>query len=140
MNNNQRILYENTSTILHNKNYYFEPIDRDCSPSNSSSSQANYAHIIQRPVPISNYNLNNIDEHSQQQEHEDFSKAKRNSTMSLKQPSMDSTIRPCALPRSVTTDQFAINKNQANRLYYYPSVQDVLDALNRHSNFKESIV
>ncbi|CAM2708404.1 unnamed protein product [Rotaria socialis] len=143
-NNNHRILYENASTILSNKNFYFEPIDRDLSTNAAPPSQINQVHLIQRPVPISNYNLNKIIEHSQeqqqQQQQQSFSQRKRNTTMNFKSSPTDSTMRSCALPRSITTDQFAINKTQTNRLYYYPSVQDVLDALNRHSNFKESIV
>jgi hypothetical protein len=42
----------------------------------------------------------------------------------------------------MTSDQIGINQNSThnNKLYYYPSVQDVLDALNRRSFDKESFV
>jgi hypothetical protein len=115
-NNNNRILYENSSS------YQFQPIDQDFS-SNSTFSQLNNSHLIQRPIPIerpkkpSQYAL----------------QAKRNSTVNL-----DTTIRSYGLPRSMTSDQLANNTPQ--RLYYYPSVQDVLDALNRLSFDKESYV
>ena len=123
--NNNRLLYENASAILHNKKYHFEPIDRDFSLSPaSSSSQSNTSSIIQRPIPISN---------TQQQY---VLQPKRNSTINI-----DSTIRSYALPRSMTSDQLTNNNNNTtNRLYYYPSVQDVLDALNRRSFDKESYV
>ncbi|CAF5179218.1 unnamed protein product, partial [Rotaria magnacalcarata] len=114
-----------------------EPIDRDLSTNAAPPARMNQAHLIQRPVPISNCNLNKIIEHSheqQQQQQQGFSQKNRNTTMNFKPSPTDSTMRSCALPRSITTDQFAISKTQTNRLYYYPSVQDVLDALNRHSN------
>ncbi|CAF4651421.1 unnamed protein product [Rotaria sp. Silwood1] len=139
MNSNKRILNENTSTILHNKNYYFEPIDRDFS-TNLTTSQTNHSHSIQRPVPISNYQLNTVMERSQQYQQSYSLQTKTNSTMNINPSNIDLTIRSYGLPRSITTDQFSNNKNSKNRSYYYPSVQDVLDALNQDSNFKESFV
>ncbi|CAF2404249.1 unnamed protein product [Rotaria sp. Silwood2] len=140
MNTNNRRLYENTSPILHNKNYYFEPIDRDFS-TNLTTSQTNHSHLIQRPVPISNFQLNTLMERSQQQQQQQyFLQTKTNSTTNINSSNIDSTIRSYGLPRSVTTDQFSNNKTSKTRSYYYPSVQDVLDALNRESNFKESFV
>ncbi|CAF3385266.1 unnamed protein product [Rotaria sp. Silwood1] len=139
MNSNKRILNENTSTILHNKNYYFEPIDRDFS-TNLTTSQTNHSHSIQRPVPISNYQLNTVMERSQQYQQSYSLQTKTNSTMNINPSNIDLTIRSYGLPRSITTDQFSNNKNPKNRSYYYPSVQDVLDALNQDSNFKESFV
>ncbi len=106
--NHNQVLYENINA------YQFQPINQDCS-SNSNSTQVNNSHLIQRPIPISNYQI------------------KRNSTMNI-----DSTIRSYGLSRSITSDQLA--NHSTNRLYYYPSVQDVLDALNRRSFDKESFV
>ena len=110
MNSNERYLHENTST------YQFQPIDRSC-----SSSQINNSHLIQRPVPISSTPKTTSQQY------------KRNSTINI-----DTTIRSYGLPRSVTSDH--LSNNRPNRLYYYPSVQDVLDALNHRSFEKESFV
>ena len=109
--NQNQVLYENITA------YQFQPIDQDCS-TNSTSSQKNPSHLIQRPVPIQT-NANT---------------KKRNSTADINAP-----IRSYGgLPRSVTSDQLV--NHTTNRLYYYPSVQDVLDALNRRSFDKESFV
>jgi len=107
------------NTNNNNKNlssYQFQPIDQDFS-SNSRLSQLNNSHLIQRPEKPLQYSL----------------QAKRNSIVNI-----DPTIRSYGLPRSVTSDQLANNIPQ--RLYYCPSVQDVLDALNRRSFDKESFV
>jgi hypothetical protein len=134
-NNNNRILYENASTLLHNKNYHFQPINQGF-PSNSAiSSQTNHSNLIQRPIPISTYRSNAS---IQQQQY--TLQTKTNSTVNINTSDIDTTIRSYVLPRSITTDQIAINTNTTNRLYYYPSVQDVLDALNRRSFDKESFV
>lgn len=119
MNNNNQILYDDTNS------YQFQPINQDYS-SNLTSSQINNSHLIQRPVPISN------NERSKKSSQYSF-QAKRNSTVNI-----DTTIRSYGLPRSMTSEHLA--NNTPNRLYYYPSVQDVLDALNRRSFDKESYV
>ena len=68
MNTNNRMLYENASTILHN-DYQFEPIDHDfpsidigTMPSSAISTpyQTTNPHAIKRPVPINNYHSNPI--------------------------------------------------------------------------------
>jgi hypothetical protein len=115
-NNNNRILYGKESP------YQFQPIDCDFS-SNSTSSQINNSHLIQRPIPISN----------PKKSPQYVLQTKRNSTANI-----DTTIRSSGIPRSVTSDHIA--SNTTNRLYYYPSIQDVLDALNRRSFDKESFV
>ena len=128
-NQNNRISYDNASTSLHNKNYHFQPIDQDF----SSISAASSSNLIQRPIPISNYRSNtSLQQHTLQ--------TKRNSTVNINSSDIDTTIRSYVIPRSITTDQIAITNNATNRLYYYPSVQDVLDALNRRSFDKESFV
>jgi len=126
-NNNNQILYENISS------YQFQPIDHDFS-SNSTLSQINNSHSIQRPIPISNYQSNTVIERPKKPPQQQYNfHTKRNSTVNL-----DTTIRSYALPRSMTSEHLA--NNPPNRLYYYPSVQDVLDALNRRSFDKESFV
>ena len=110
MSQNKEVLYENT------KPYQFQPIEQD-----SISSQSNTSHSIQRPVPI------------ERAKKPYTFQTKRNSTMNI-----DSSVRSYGLPRSLTSDHLA--NNSSNRLYYYPSVQDVLDALNRRSFDKESFV
>jgi hypothetical protein len=117
--NNNQVFYENINA------YQFQPIDQGCS-SNLTSSQINNSHSIQRPVPISNSQTNTNIERPKKQ-------AKRNSIVNI-----DSTIRSYGIPRSVTSDHLA--NHPTNRLYYCPSVQDVLDALNRRSFDKESFV
>lgn len=119
-NSNNRIIYENPSPILQNQDYYFEPIDHDLKSSTTNS------HSIQRPTPSDNHCSKRCP-------------TKRNSTINIKPMEIDSTIRSYALPRSVTADQLA-KSSTTNRLYYYPSVQDVLDALNRRAFDKESFV
>ncbi|CAF3850000.1 unnamed protein product, partial [Adineta steineri] len=152
MNNNNRMLYENASTILHN-DYQFEPIDHDfpsidisTMPSSAISTphQVNNPHVIKRPVPINNYHSNPVIERPKKYHQQQYViTTKRNSTIN---PSdFDSTTRSYTLPRSMTSDQISNNNNNNsstnnNRLYYYPSVQDVLDALNRRSFDKESFV
>lgn len=96
--------------------YQFQPIDQDYS-SNKTSPQ----NSIQRPIPV----LNKSSPYVLQ--------GKRNSTINI-----DTTIRSYGLPRSMTSEHLA--NNTSNRLYHYPSVQDVLDALNRRSFDKESYV
>ncbi|CAF1461465.1 unnamed protein product [Adineta steineri] len=139
-NSNNRILYDNATTILHNKNYYFEPIDH-ASTSNSTSIQINNSQIIQRPVPIMNHHHHHHSDkvNEQPKKHQYMPQTKRNSTIDMNPSNIDSTIRSHALSRSVTTDRLARNTT-TNKLYYYPSVQDVLDALNRRSFDKESFV
>ncbi|CAF4180815.1 unnamed protein product, partial [Rotaria sp. Silwood2] len=153
MNNNNRMLCENASTILHN-DYQFEPIDHDFPsidvstiPSSAISTpyQANNPHSIKRPVPINNYYSNPVIERPKKYHQQQYIlTTKRNSTIN---PSdIDSTARSYTLTRSLTTDQIGNTNNSTNRstnnnrLYYYPSVQDVLDALNRRSFDKESFV
>ncbi|CAF0841263.1 unnamed protein product [Adineta ricciae] len=119
-NNNNRIIYENPSPILENQNYYFEPIDH------SSKTSTTNSHPIQQPTPVDN----NCSKRCS---------TKRNSAINIKPMEIDSTIRSYTLPRSVTADQLA-KSSATNRLYYYPSVQDVLDALNRRAFDKESFV
>ncbi|UJR21021.1 hypothetical protein I4U23_024121 [Adineta vaga] len=126
-NTNNRILCENPGSILQNKNYHFEPIDHEI------TTPINNSHSIQRPIPIHNLHSNTMNERSKK------SQTKRNSTININPIEIDSTIRSFALPRSVTSDQIAKNST-TNRLYYYPSVQDVLDALNRRAFDKESFV
>ncbi len=150
MNTNNRMLYENASTTLHN-DYQFEPIDHDfpsldisTMPSSAITTphQANKAHLIKRPVPITNYHSNSIIERPRkyQQQQQYVLTTKRNSTINTSD--IDSTTRSYTLPRSMTSDQIGNKQNSTNhnRLYYYPSVQDVLDALNRRSFDKESFV
>lgn len=132
-NNNNRISYDNASTILHNKNYHFQPIDQDFSSISTVSSTSNHSNLIQRPIPISNHRSNtSLQQHTLQ--------TKRNSTVNINSSDIDTTIRSYVIPRSITTDQIAITNSATNRLYYFPSVQDVLDALNRRSFDKESFV
>ena len=116
----EEVLYENTKT------YQFQPIEQD-----SISSQSNTSHSIQRPIPVSNYPINSSTIERPKKPYTFH--AKRNSTMNI-----DSSIRSYGLTRSITSDHLATNP--PNRLYYYPSVQDVLDALNRRSFDKESFV
>ncbi|UJR28495.1 hypothetical protein I4U23_009733 [Adineta vaga] len=158
MNTNNRMLYENASTILHN-DYQFEPIDHDfpsidigTMPSSAISTpyQTNNPQMIKRPVPINNYHSNPIIERPKRYHQQQYVvTTKRNSTIN---PSdFDSTTHSYTLPRSVTSDQISSTNTQNmnnsnnrsahnNRLYYYPSVQDVLDALNRRAFDKESFV
>jgi len=90
----------------------FQPIDHEYHPM-----KINNSHSIHRPIPISHSTKYNF------------------STFNL-----DTTVRSCSnFPRSATSDQLA-NHSTNKRLYYYPSVQDVLDALNRSSFDKESFV
>jgi len=152
------MLYENASTILHN-DYQFEPIDHDfpsidisTMPSSAKTTpyQTTDLHLLKRPIPVANYHSNSIIERSQkkyhnyhspqQQTHQYVLSTKRNS--SIHPSDIDSTSRSYTLPRSITTDQIGSNQQTTttNRLYYYPSVQDVLDALNRRSFDKESFV
>jgi hypothetical protein len=149
VNNNNQMLYENASTILHN-DYQFEPIDHDfpsldisTMPSSAISTphQTNHAHLIKRPVPLNNHHSNSIVERPQKYHQQQYVlTTKRNSTINASD--IDTTTRSYTLPRSMTTDQLGNNNNlmHNNRLYYYPSVQDVLDALNRRSFDKESFV
>ncbi|CAF1564560.1 unnamed protein product [Adineta ricciae] len=162
MNTNNRMLYENASTILHN-DYQFEPIDHDfpsidigTMPSSAISTpyQTTNPHAIKRPVPINNYHSNPIIERPKKYHQQQYIvTTKRNSTIN---PSdFESTTHSYTLPRSITSDQIASNGSNntnnnmnssnnrsahSNRLYYYPSVQDVLDALNRRAFDKESFV
>ncbi|CAF1042287.1 unnamed protein product [Rotaria sp. Silwood1] len=153
MNNNNRMLCENASTILHN-DYQFEPIDHDFPsieistiPSSAISTpyQPNIGHSIKRPVPINNYHSNPVIERPKKYHQQQYVlTTKRNSAIN---PSdIDSTARSYTLTRSLTTDQIGNTNNSTNRstnnnrLYYYPSVQDVLDALNRRAFDKESFV
>jgi hypothetical protein len=138
-NNNNQILYEDASTILQNKNYQFKPIDHDFS-SNSTSSQIDNSHLIQRPIPISNYSSNTVIERPKTSQQQYVLQTKRNSALNINPSDIDSTIRSYALSRSMTSDQLANNNNTTKRLYYCPSVQDVLDALNRRAFDKESYV
>lgn len=146
------MLYENASTILHN-DYQFEPIDHDfpsidigTMPSSAKTTpyQTSDLHLLKRPVPVTNYHSNPIIERpkkSPQQSHQYVLSTKRNST--VHSSDFDSTSRSYTLPRSMTTDQIGPTQSSStttNRLYYYPSVQDVLDALNRRSFDKESFV
>ncbi|CAF3582600.1 unnamed protein product [Rotaria sordida] len=153
MNNNNRMLCENASTILHN-DYQFEPIDHDfpsidinTMPSSAISTphQTNNTHSIKRPVPINNYHSNPVIERPKKYHQQQYVlTTKRNSTINT--PDIGSTARSYTLTRSLTTDQIGNTINSTtrstnnNRLYYYPSVQDVLDALNRRSFDKESFV
>jgi hypothetical protein len=148
MNTNNRMLYENASTILHN-DYQFEPIDHDfpsidigTMPSSAKTTphQITNAHLLKRPVPRTNYHSNPIIERPKKYQQQYVLTTKRNST--INSSDIDSTTRSYTLPRSMTSDQIGINQNSTNtnRLYYYPSVQDVLDALNRRSFDKESFV
>ena len=121
----------NSDRIETNNSYQFQPIDQDF-PSNSTTSPSiNSSHSIQRPIPISHHPpprpMSTIEcskKHS----------AKRNSTIYI-----DTTIRSAGFPRSMTSDHLASHP-PSNRLYYYPSVQDVLNALNQRSFEKESFV
>lgn len=119
--NDKRTRHGPTSPTLHNRNYYFEPIHRD-SPTNLPAMQAGHTHSVERPTPIGGK-----------------PPAKRNSTLNISTMEIDSTVRSFTLPRSVTSDQLA-KSTTSNRLYYYPSVQDVLDALNRRAFDEESFV
>ena len=137
MNSHSQMFYENANNVLHNKDHHFESIDHDLSPS-LILSQTNDSNLVQHPVPRLNYRSADTDVECSPPQH--FVQAKRNSTININPSNTDSTIRSYALPRSITTDQFITNKNTSQQLYYYPSVQDVLDALNRRSNFKETFV
>lgn len=151
MNTNNRMLYENASTILHN-DYQFEPIDHDfpsidmgTMPSSAKTTpyQTTDLNLLKRPIPATNYHSNPIIEcpkRYHQQSHQYVLSTKRNST--INSSDIDSTTRSYTLPRSMTTDQIGPTQTSSttNRLYYYPSVQDVLDALNRRSFDKESFV
>jgi hypothetical protein len=145
------MLYENASTILNN-DYQFEPIDHDfpsidigTMPSSAITipHQTTNAHLVKRPIPKTNYHSNSIIERPKKYHQQQYVlTTKRNSTVNSSD--MDSTTRSYTLPRSITSDQISTNQhstnNNNNRLYYYPSVQDVLDALNRRSFDKESFV
>lgn len=121
-----------TQSIISHDQYQFEPIDQEVSSLIKSSN-----HSIQRPIPI---------HHS----HSNVLPAKRNSTLDIQSSSSTTTMndpnnRTFPLSRSITTDQLASNhkntSHRTNRLYYCPSVQDVLDALERRATFdKESMV
>lgn len=78
----------------------------------------NTSHPIQRPIPVSH---------------------RPNSTNPNKR---NSTIRSSGLPRSITSDHLASHPipPPSSRLFTYPSVQDVLNALNQRSFEKESYV
>lgn len=126
MNTYNRVKSEQTNRVF-NDNYHFEPIDHDLTSTSTN-------HFIQRPVPICNAQSKNFTSYGLS--------AKRNSTTNI-----DVNNRSCQLARSVTSDHLATNtkyqnKNQAkvNRLQYWPSVQDVLDALEQRSYEKESFV
>lgn len=153
MNPNNQMLCENASTILHN-DYQFEPIDQDfpsidmgTMPSSTITAphHLNNGYSIRRPMPITNYHSNPTMERSKKYRQQNYVlTTKRNSTINASD--IDSTARSYTLPRSMTSDQIASNCQSTstgttnNRLYYYPSVQDVLDALNRRSFDKESFV
>jgi hypothetical protein len=155
MNTNNRMLYENASTILHN-DYQFEPIDHDFPsievepiPSSTVSmlNRPNSANLIQRPVPVSTHHSNTVIERPKKYHQQQYVlTTKRNSTMAMNPSDMDCATHSYGLPRSMTSDQLGTvpnstnRSNISNRLYYYPSVQDVLDALNRRSFDKESFV
>jgi hypothetical protein len=142
------MLYENASTILHN-DYQFEPIDHDF-PSIDISTMPSSAktiphptgntYLMKRPVPRTNHHSNPVIERPKKYHQQYVLTTKRNST--INSSDIDSTTRSYTLPRSMTSDQIGINQNSThnNKLYYYPSVQDVLDALNRRSFDKESFV
>jgi hypothetical protein len=149
MNTNSRMLCENASTILHN-DYQFEPIDHDfpsidigTMPSSAITTphQTTNGYLVKRPVPITNYHSNPIIERPKKYQQQPYVlTTKRNST--INSSDIDSTTRSYTLPRSMTSDQIGPIQHSTtnNRLYYYPSVQDVLDALNRRSFDKESFV
>lgn len=155
MNPNNQMLCENASTILHN-DYQFEPIDQDfpsidmgTMPSSAITTphQNTNGYLIKRPMPITNYHSNPTIERPKKYRQQNYVlTTKRNSTINASD--IDSTARSYTLPRSMTTDQIGSNYQSMsattttthNRLYYYPSVQDVLDALNRRSFDKESFV
>lgn len=155
MNTNNRMLYENASTILHN-DYQFEPIDHDfpsievgTMPSSAISTphRPSSANLIKRPVAVNSHHSNTVVERPKKYHQQPYVlSTKRNSTMAINPSEMDSAGHSYGLPRSVTTDHLVMNHNATNRsttnnrLYYYPSVQDVLDALNRRSFDKESFV
>lgn len=149
------MLYENASTVLHN-DYHFEPIDHDFpsievgtvpSSAMSAPNQPECANVVQRPVPINNRLSNTVIERPKKYNQQPYIiNTKRNSTVGINPTDSDSTTQSYTLPRSITSDQIANNQTTSNRsttnnrLYYYPSVQDVLDALNRRSFDKESFV
>ena len=154
MNPNNQMLCENASTILHN-DYQFEPIDQDfpsidmgTMPSSAITTphQTSSGYLIKRPMPITSYHSNPIIERPKKYRQQNYVlTTKRNSTINASD--IDPTARSYTLPRSMTTDQIGSNCQSTtatttthNRLYYYPSVQDVLDALNRRSFDKESFV
>ena len=149
------MLYENASTVLNN-DYHFEPIDHDF-PSievgtmpSSAISAPNHPdgnHLIQRPVPInSQFSTTVIERPKKYLQQQYIITTKRNSTVGINPSDTDSTTQSYTLPRSMTSDQIGMNQHSNNRsttnnrLYYYPSVQDVLDALNRRAFDKESFV
>jgi hypothetical protein len=134
MNNNNRILYENASATLPN-NYHFQPIDHDFS-SISPLYPTNNSQLIQRPIPMSNHHSNTVTERPKSQQ-QYVLQTKRNSTVNINSSDTNPTMRSYGLPRSITSDHLA---NTTNRSYHYPSVQDVLDALNRRSFDRESYV
>lgn len=119
------------SIITHDQ-YQFEPIDQEISSLTKSSN-----HFIQRPIPIHHSQSNVMNERSSY-----VLPAKRNSTLNIQSTTTmnDSNNRTFPLSRSITTDQLASNHHRTTRLYYYPSVQDVLDALERRAFDKESMV
>lgn len=139
MSNHNRISGEHPSTILHD-DYHFEPIDHDFS-SLSSTHQGHHSHLIQRPVPIASTHSNEVTERPKKPQTYRLP-AKRNSTISINPMDLNSANRSFTLSRSVTSDQLANsqNHNRTHRLYYCPSVQDVLDALQRRAFDKESFV
>lgn len=127
-----------TQSIISHDQYQFEPIDQEVSSLTKSSN-----HSIQRPIPI-HHSFSNVRPSTY------VLPAKRNSTLDIQSSSSTTTIndsnnRTFPLSRSITTDQLASNQrnlsHRTNRLYYCPSVQDVLDALERRAAFdKESMV
>ena len=138
MNNHNRIKAEQINKI-YNDNYHFEPIDHDSSSSSTMDRPQTTTQFIERPVPIchsqSNGKLENTTNICAYN-----SLTKRNSTIPT-----DENNRSFQLPRSITSDQLSTTKHQShhskiNRLYCYPSVQDVLDALQQRSFEKESFV
>ena len=149
MTTNSRMLCENASTILHN-DYQFEPIDHDfpsidvgTMPSSAITTpiQTTHGYAVKRPVPLTNYHSSSIIERPKKYYQQPYVlTTKRNST--VHSSDIDATTRSYTLPRSVTTDQIGMAQHSTTngRLYYYPSVQDVLDALNRRSFDKESFV
>lgn len=151
------MLYENASTILHN-DYQFEPIDHDFPsievgtlPSSAITVPHHHpdsTHSVKRPVPLNNVHSSTVIERPKKYHQPQYVlSTKRNSTAGIHPVEMsDSVTTSFNLPRSMTSDQLGANSTSNNRtttnnrLYYYPSVQDVLDALNRRSFDKESFV